>query len=110
MTTTTRRAEPDAALIRNCAQLIRMDAAYRATPADCPMTRPRKWDHLLDRVTAAKAMTEAGYRAKLAVAAALLADELAEGEPTTSLGANPLLVDAIRALALPLGTAAPPAP
>ena len=103
-------AHPDAALACDCAELIRMDAEYRATPADRPMAHPPKWDKLLDRVTTLEAMTEAGHRAKLSVAAALLADELEAGEPTGSHAANPLLVAAIRGLALPLGTAEGAAP
>ncbi|WP_048861932.1 hypothetical protein [Acidisphaera rubrifaciens] len=88
---------PDAALIAKCRRLVEMEAAYRATPEDAELVRPVGYDDLVEEVTCTRALTDAGNRAKLAVAWSFYQPDWPEGGMLDSM-----LHEAIEALALPL--------
>lgn len=97
-----RAEEPDAELIRQCAALVSMEAEWRASdlPDGNMPDRQDGYDELIEAVTDTPALTEAGNRAKLAVAVSFYDPD----PPDSSIVAG-MLWDAMRALALPFGRA-----
>jgi len=91
----------DAELIRNCAKLVAMEAEWRAAETERPeCDMPGRQDgyyDLVDAVTNTPAQTDAGNRAKLAVAVSFY-----DPDPPGDSIVSDMLWDAALALALPL--------
>ena len=89
--------EADAELIRNCRTLVAMEAEWRALPGDEAFSGPRQdgYHALIDFGTDTPALTDAGNRAKLAVAVSFFEPD----PPDERSIVDGLLWDAITALA-----------
>jgi len=94
---------PDAPLIRHCAALIAMEAAWRRECEYCAdddgPKQPDGYDELIGIINRTPALTETGNRAKLAAVVAFYAPDF-----DASLGADHMMWDAIKALALPVAS------
>jgi len=99
----THQDNPDAALIRNCAALITMEAEWRLQCEYCAdddgPKQPDGYDELTSMINRTPALTEAGNRAKLAAVVAFYAPDF-----DASLGTDHMMWDAIKALALPVAS------
>lgn len=101
--TRTGEDNPDAALIRYCAALVAMEAQWRLECEYCTdggePDQPAGYDELIGIINRTPARTEAGNRAKLAAVVAFYAPDF-----DASLGADHMMWDAIKALALPVAS------